>query len=995
VIGRLSRHRLALAVGPALAAGCLLAAAAGGCAARGKSAVARPITGPAAWRLDQITPVPVLPAPATRPAEAEDDPPAEALLAFARARVERADGRRFAAVASLRQAAALDPYSYEVRYALGRALRAGVGFDPAATAEFERAAELEPDRVDVQVELARQYLAKGDAAEGLRRLRLAAQTTQYAADDDRAAEVDLLLGHTLADQRYDRAAVDRLERLVGRIDRGEVHWAEGGMAPRRPADDVPASGDRDPAAGDDPPAAEAWPVGRRGPRGGPGGLVGHVHVLLGDLYLRQDRPAAALAAYRRAEAAGGRDDPDVSGRLVVGLLASGRVDEGLRRAADEVVRFRGSGSSVTVLREAYKAVGRPGGAADALRQAHRRRPADLPVLFALCDVLAADDRAADGKPPPAGQPAARGRTTTKPPTTTARAAEAEGLLAAAWRRTAGDPAVLRRRVTLRLSAGDDRGAVGLVVDALADHPALAGQLEPTWEELFSPAYRGRMTPDLALTVPVPPGRAATRWQAARAYVAWAMAARWPRSAVARAALADAVAARPPFPPAFRARLAEVLAADARPAAARRAAADELATTAKAAGDPALAAELLGRAALWEDDAAAAVALLTESVALTKAPIPAADDAPEPHLALAVATLAGGDEAGFVEQCRRLIARFPAFDEAYATLHVHYAARGESAEADQVLAAWERAWPDEVVNAGAALARAQDRLAADQPEAAELALADLERSDPSDPNLLAALDAIYQRTNRPDALAARLQTCLGEGETLGPTGLYHAGLRLARTYVAQGKRAEAARALGQARAAAAGEPDRLYPLAALYATVGDPAAADQVLREVVDLDPSATPALVDLALAWAEIGRNLGRAEALARTAVDREPADPRALAALGWVLYKQGRPEQAREPLARAVALADTAAGPRKPARVDPAILDHLGDVLYRLGDRDGAGRAWDHCRRRLADDDLARAARDDLPALRLTLSRKLQQLRDGQPVQVSAVAPAAAVPTP
>lgn len=1012
---------------PSLAvAALLLPVAAGGCAGGGQPSRRPPLTGPATFRLEQIPPVPVLAGPATLPADGISEPSDEALHEFARARLDRADGLRGTAVASLRRAAAADPYSCEIQYALGKALRSGVGFDPAVVAAFERAAELQPDHMDVQLDLARQYLAKGDSAEGLRRLRLAAQTSQYAAADDRAPEVDLLLGHTLAELHYDRAAVDRLETLVGRIDRGEVRWADEVVTTAQPALSDPADPGESTSAtapvgerGGDRPAADGYRLRSRFGAGGrrqddddaeaqgPGSLVTRVHLQLGDLYLRQDRPADALAAYRRAEATpGGRDNPEVGGRLVLGLMAVGRVDEGLRLAADAVVWFRGSPAAVTVLRQAYRAVDRPAGAAEALRSIHGRRPDDSAVLFALCDVLAGDeadrapeaDRSSDvGGGSRRGAAAAAG---SRPiprsaGTSSAASADAERLLTSAWARPGSDPAILCRLVNLRLTAGDGEGALRLMVDTLAARPVLAGQLEPAWAAFATPEGRRTVTPETAGRLAVPDGV-----RAARAYVAWTIASRWPRSGVARRSLDEATAIRPLFAPAFRAKLSAVLSDDGRPQAARLAAAREVADLARSGGDPALSAELEGRIALFIDDGPTARAKLAEAAAGS---IGAISDSPDRQLAAALASLANGDPATFVGDCRRLIARHPWFDEAHAALHAHLASVGESAEAGRVLSAWRRAWPAGTVNVAAALARAQDRLAAGRPEAAELALADVDKSEPANPDLLTVLEAIADRTGRVDALVTRLEGCAAEADTLGLAGTYQAALRLARLHLRGGRIAEAVRALDRARLAAASEPDWLYPLASLYATADVATKAEEVLRIVVDLDPSATSAAIDLARAWADRGTNLERAEQLARTASDQGHDDPNALDALGWVLYKQGRADPARDLLLKAVAAQEAAepsvaglgTGGAKPGRVDPSVLDHLGDVLYRLGDRDGAGRAWDRCRQRLAEDDVVRATRADLRSLRVTLLRKLKQLRDGQDVRVSAAPTAAGVPTP
>ncbi len=65
-------------------------------------------------------------------------------------------------------------------------------------------------------------------------------------------------------------------------------------------------------------------------------------------------------------------------------------------------------------------------------------------------------------------------------------------------------------------------------------------------------------------------------------------------------------------------------------------------------------------------------------------------------------------------------------------------------------------------------------------------------------------------------------------------------------------------------------------------------------------------------------------------------------------------------------------------------ILDHLGDVLYRLNQTDGAVARW-----RASMDRIAKAPdgeREQHNALRLQLEAKLKQAEQRQPVSVAPV---------
>src|SRR5947209_8537094 len=129
---------------------------------------------PAFLTLDEIRPVPALPPPrATNPATR---PSLDAVELFARARGEMLSEHRLAAIPLLERAVALDPDSYELHRTLAEVFRGSMAYEDHSIAELEKAAALEPDHLDVQLDLGRQYLAQGDSAKALEHLRLAIQT---------------------------------------------------------------------------------------------------------------------------------------------------------------------------------------------------------------------------------------------------------------------------------------------------------------------------------------------------------------------------------------------------------------------------------------------------------------------------------------------------------------------------------------------------------------------------------------------------------------------------------------------------------------------------------------------------------------------------------------------------------------------------------------------------------------------------------------------------
>jgi tetratricopeptide (TPR) repeat protein len=156
----------------------------------------------------------------------------------------------------------------------------------------------------------------------------------------------------------------------------------------------------------------------------------------------------------------------------------------------------------------------------------------------------------------------------------------------------------------------------------------------------------------------------------------------------------------------------------------------------------------------------------------------------------------------------------------------------------------------------------------------------------------------------------------------------------------------------------------YVLANVYSGAKQLDKAEEQLAQILRLDPNNATANNDLGYTWADQGKNLADAEAMIRKAVEQDRRQrknsPNLLAeedkdnaayidSLGWVLFRRGRIEEARQELERATTLPDSD---------DPVIWDHLGDVYERLRQPEQARaayeralRLYDQGRRRRADD--------------------------------------------
>jgi tetratricopeptide (TPR) repeat protein len=141
---------------------------------------------------------------------------------------------------------------------------------------------------------------------------------------------------------------------------------------------------------------------------------------------------------------------------------------------------------------------------------------------------------------------------------------------------------------------------------------------------------------------------------------------------------------------------------------------------------------------------------------------------------------------------------------------------------------------------------------------------------------------------------------------------------------------------QVRTLLAADPENLalrYLAAGFYSEMGDTATAEQELQQILQKKPDHPPSNNDLGYLWADRGIHLGQAEQMIRGALKAEPKSPAYLDSLGWVMYKQGRFEEAVRTLQEATQLAP---------ELDAVLWDHLGDAYWRLSRREDAAKAWE-----------------------------------------------------
>jgi tetratricopeptide (TPR) repeat protein len=451
-------------------------------------------------------------------------------------------------------------------------------------------------------------------------------------------------------------------------------------------------------------------------------------------------------------------------------------------------------------------------------------------------------------------------------------------------------------------------------------------------------------------------------QAAKLFWVAELARVWNREPLVRSSLEQSCAQVPPFAPAYRVLLGLYWTRDDWDVNRKREASQKLISSVERQGDQILALELRGMVFLNDRDPARACDQFAKAQEL-------GGDATDLRLAYAAALKARGDVDRAEQVYWKLANDQPTCEDAYLNLFHNYLANKKVDPAMNALKTWLANDPGSI---NAYILESVVFVQMNEPAAAERTLNDLFEREPDSSDVLVAMANFYKQTGRTDEFIKKL-----EAQTVQHPENRLAVEQLVMLYAEQKRLPDATRVLDAARASAGNDVDSLYHIGALYTRIGQKETTEQVLQQIVQIDPHHAPASNDLGYGWAEQGKNLVRAEALVRVAVQNEPDNSSFLDSLGWVLYKRGQFTKAREQLELAV---NDASFP------DPVVLDHLGDTLYRLDKKSEATAQWKRAQERMGktggDDD-----RDDLKQLRLQLQQKIKQAESGQPVGVSPVA--------
>jgi tetratricopeptide (TPR) repeat protein len=143
--------------------------------------------------------------------------------------------------------------------------------------------------------------------------------------------------------------------------------------------------------------------------------------------------------------------------------------------------------------------------------------------------------------------------------------------------------------------------------------------------------------------------------------------------------------------------------------------------------------------------------------------------------------------------------------------------------------------------------------------------------------------------------------------------------------------DAVRVLEHARSINKTDQDAISQLALVYEALKHYAEADSLYEEALRLDPKNDLILNNYSYSLAERNMQLERALSMAREAVDAKPQNGSYLDTMGWIYFRLGRYREAEKYVKQAIATGETS----------PVVYEHLGDIYFKLNNRDAAIEQW------------------------------------------------------
>ncbi len=130
----------------------------------------------------------------------------------------------------------------------------------------------------------------------------------------------------------------------------------------------------------------------------------------------------------------------------------------------------------------------------------------------------------------------------------------------------------------------------------------------------------------------------------------------------------------------------------------------------------------------------------------------------------------------------------------------------------------------------------------------------------------------------------------------------------------------------------------------YHEIGDYKQSDEAYEAALDFDPENDHVLNNYSYFLSLRKEKLDLAFEMSECVVKRNPDDPTYLDTHAWVLYMMGRYEEAREIIEKAI---------KQEENVSGTIIEHYGDILFKLGDTNKAVEQWEKAREMNVESEL------------------------------------------
>jgi tetratricopeptide (TPR) repeat protein len=142
-----------------------------------------------------------------------------------------------------------------------------------------------------------------------------------------------------------------------------------------------------------------------------------------------------------------------------------------------------------------------------------------------------------------------------------------------------------------------------------------------------------------------------------------------------------------------------------------------------------------------------------------------------------------------------------------------------------------------------------------------------------------------------------------------------------------------------------QPELLYQSALIADKLNKLDKFEQLARKLIQVEPDNAHAYNALGYSWLERNMRLPEAMELVEKAYKMKPDDAAIIDSMGWGFFRQGKLDKSLEFLNRAYQ-----------ANPDPEIAAHLGEVMWKRGDRDGARKVWVDSAKANPDNDALKA---------------------------------------